>query len=174
MRGFVIRFVLFFIGLNWLFGQGSVPALGRLIGGLARLQIDAAAGLLGLFGSHVVREGNSLVGPRFSCGVGEGCNGMIPLALVLAGCLAFPVPWRRRWVGLLALPLLVLGINVARIVGLYGTGVVVPKLFNAVHVYVGQIVVIAFSAAFWWVWLSWASRESAAASAPSASSSSST
>jgi exosortase/archaeosortase family protein len=165
----IIRFVAFFgIGyllLHWLAsGSGPLPAVNTAIQELTVVQTMAAEQLLRLVGEPVRRDGDLLMGAAFSCEVGEGCNGMSALNLVLAGILSFPALPRRKLAGLLLLVPAVFAINIFRIAGLYWTGVHHPSFFNMAHVYVGQVLVIIVTVVLWWFWIAWNSRPLVASS----------
>lgn len=158
-------FLVLFAFLLWLLeGSGPVEGLNRFIGGLTLFQTEVAARSLVLFGQSVERQGALLFSPVFTCEVGEGCNGMVAVTLALAGVLAYPASWRRRLVGLAALLPAILLVNTVRIGGLWFVGRHRPELFDAAHVYVGQVFVIVFTAAFWWLWLTWRSETRTASS----------
>jgi exosortase/archaeosortase family protein len=148
----LVLFALFF----WLLeGSGPVDALNRAVGGLTLAQTEAAAFGLRLLGQSVERQGALLFSPAFTCEVGEGCNGMVAVTLALAGLLAYPASWRRRLAGVALLLPAILLVNIVRIGGLWFVGRHRPELFDAAHVYVGQVFVIVLTAAFWWLWLTW-------------------
>lgn len=153
---FALLGAVLFGALSWLFRvDGVVPILGRFVQFATAAQASVAAVLLRLAGQPVVRKGLLLDGEGFACEVGEGCNGFVALTLAAAAVLAWPVPWRRRLVGLLWMLPVVLAINVFRIAGLWWVGRHRPDWFDLAHVYVGQVVVIVGTVAAWGIWLSW-------------------
>lgn len=121
---------------------------------LARLIVRAAAGVLSPFSQVGFSE--SILWYRTSwIEVVDACDGVIPSCIFLAAVLAVPGHWRAKlWGCLLGVPA-ILAINLVRIVSLVLLGAWRPDLFEKVHIYVGQALVIASSLA---LWLSWAER----------------
>jgi exosortase/archaeosortase family protein len=153
---FAVAGALLFGLLSWLFRAASpIPGLASFVRAATEWQAAAAAFLLRATGQSVERQGLLLAGGGFACEVGEGCNGFIALALAASAVLAWPVPWRRRFGGLLWMVPAVVVLNVGRIAGLWWMGRHRPDWFDLAHVYVGQVVVIVGTVAAWGIWLSW-------------------
>jgi exosortase/archaeosortase family protein len=121
---------------------------------LARLIVRAAAGILSPLSEVGFSE--SILWYRTSwIEVVDACDGVIPACIYLAAVLAVPCRWPARiWGCLVGVPA-IFAINLARIVSLVLLGAWRPELFEKVHIYVGQALVIASSLA---LWLSWAER----------------
>jgi exosortase/archaeosortase family protein len=161
---FVILFGLVFGIALWLLdGDGPVTALNTGIGALTTAQARGAGLLLSATGETVEADGPVLRGPRFSCDVDTGCNGMSAVILLVAGIVCFPATaFRTRLAGILVLVPVVLVLNVVRIAALYWTGAHRPQWLEISHVYFWQTVMIAATAFLWLSWLSWKSRPSVA------------
>jgi exosortase/archaeosortase family protein len=81
------------------------------------------------------------------------CSGTDVMALVLAACLAFPVPWRHRLRGAAVGLALILGLNVIRIASLaVAAG---GPLFEPLHHYVWPTILVVSSLGYLtgWIWL---------------------
>jgi exosortase H (IPTLxxWG-CTERM-specific) len=121
---------------------------------LARLLVRAAAGLLAPF-SQVGFSEAILWHRNFWIEVVGACDGVVPACIYLAAVLAVPGHWPAKiWGCLVGVPA-ILAINLVRIVSLVLLGAWRPDLFEQVHIYVGQALVIASSLA---LWLTWAER----------------
>lgn len=156
-----VRFGLCFAGgvvlLLWLTREPApFPVIDELRRSLVGIQTALAAGMLRGVGQDVLGSGTILAGPRFRCEVGSGCSGLQALVLAWAAVLAFPAPFRARFLGWLLLTSAVIGVNLLRISGLWLAGAYRPDLFDLGHVYLGQVLIILATAALWW---SWASRQ---------------
>src|SRR6476659_5052988 len=111
-----VAWSLVFFGLlrlNWTEAYAVLP--------LTRAQ---AAVAVGIFGS-----------PALPVEVTLACSGADALALCLGAILAYPVEWRRRFVGVVGGAALILGLNTVRI-GTLGFVAASPAWFNTFHVYV--------------------------------------
>lgn len=81
------------------------------------------------------------------------CTGITPISLLLSSVVAFPCPWRRKFVGLaLGIPAL-LAINAIRILSLIYIGGYFPGAFETAHVLVWQTLMIFFTVVLWLFWI---------------------
>ena len=69
--------------------------------------------------------------------------------------IAFPSPWRRRLIGIVLGFLVIQAVNIVRIAGLAYAGVHFKQLFDYVHIYVAQGIMIAVSLGIFFVYLSY-------------------
>jgi exosortase H (IPTLxxWG-CTERM-specific) len=100
----------------------------------------------------IVSDGISISSGNFSIDIAEGCNGIYALSIVLAGIIAFPARWRPKLVGLVLAVILIMILNYIRIVTLWFAGAAYPSLFETMHLYVWEFVIIALGAGFWYWW----------------------
>ena len=149
---FLVVFALAFGACYFLFGVAPGVRLG-LIKPYTNLLASAVAAVINLFGAGATADGAQITSPRFSISIEMGCDGVEASSLFLAGVVAFPTSWRARLIGFaLGIPLIHV-INLARLVGLYYAGVYLPSVFEELHVYVAQTIVILFSTAILILWL---------------------
>jgi len=113
----------------------------------------SSACLLRLFGSEgVVTWGTSISNPEFNVNIAEGCNGIYALAIVIAGIVAFPARWRHKWLGLILAIAFIMFLNYVRILTLWYVGIYSVFLFDTMHLYVWEFIIIALGAWFWYYW----------------------
>ena len=149
---FLVVFALTFGACYFLFGMTPGVRLG-LIEPYTHLLASAVAAVINLFGAGATAAGAQVTSPRFSISIAMGCDGVEASSLFLAGVLAFPTSWRARLIGFaLGIPL-IHAINLVRLVGLYYAGVYLPSVFEELHVYVAQTIVILLSTAILILWL---------------------
>lgn len=150
----MFRFAVFFLGFIVLFRVFATlePMSGFLQGDLCRWIAQASAGLLSAFSEAQVR-GAQLGFHGFWVVVAEPCNGVLPTTIYMSAVLAFPSSWRATFWGLgLGVPAIAL-LNVLRVTSLVVLGAYRPDLFEQVHLYVWQTLVVALSMVFWIVWV---------------------
>lgn len=112
-----------------------------------------AGQVLLLFGYDVVIYGDIISSSGFSVSVKKGCDAAEPMAIFVAGVLAFPALISRKLVGLgIGLGILFL-LNIIRIITLYLTGVHNPDYFESMHLAVWQVAFIAVAVLLWFLWL---------------------
>ena len=149
---FLVVFALTFGTCYFLFGIAPGVKLG-LIQPYTHFLASAVAAVINLFGAGATAAGARVTSPRFSINIAMGCDGVEASSLFLAGVLAFPTSWRARLIGFaLGIPLIHV-INLVRLVGLYYAGVYLPSVFEELHVYVAQTIVILLSTAVLFFWL---------------------
>jgi exosortase/archaeosortase family protein len=126
-------------------------ALGGYLDSLARL----SAFFIGLFDRSVTVRGNQL-GGRFALTIVLDCGALDLQAVLAAAVLAFPVPWRRRAIGLALGTGTLAALNVLRIVALYFVGVLAPGWFHAMHEEVFALVMVIGAGMVFAAWAFWA------------------
>jgi exosortase H (IPTLxxWG-CTERM-specific) len=150
----MLRFMVVFLGLIAAFLTLGATAIAQeslqvplcsAVAAIARLPL----GLLG----DATASGNWLGFDGFGAVIIEACNGFLPTAIYVAAVLAFPCAWRAKaWGLLLGIPAIQL-VNVARIVSLMILGAHWPALFERVHIFVWQTLVISLTMAIWVGWI---------------------
>ena len=110
--------------------------------------------ILSAFGKASV-SGSNLDYNGFGIQIVEACDGVLPAMIFLSAVLAFPSRWiDKGWGILIGLPSIFL-INLVRLVSLMLVGAAWPGVFEQVHIYVWQALVITLSMV---VWVFWAER----------------
>src|SRR5438094_498443 len=147
------RFTLTFLLLIAIFAMlTATAAADRVIHQpLSRFTVLLAAPLLHIFGT-VSRSGSFVTFNGFSASIEEACDGVLPAYIYLSAVLAFPSRLEQKlWGILLGMPA-IFTMNLARVITLVMVGAYWPDLFERVHIYVWQALVIALSMAVWVFW----------------------
>lgn len=111
---------------------------------LNRHTISIAASFLGLCGYHPVLDGITLSQDGFSVRVITECSVLNMGVLFFSFVVAYPATLRKKLIGLaLGIPVLHTG-NILRIALVFAIGVKNRLLFEFVHVYVGQVLMVFF------------------------------
>jgi len=114
---------------------------------------SVAAMVYGIFDSSVEASMTYLRHPEFSVNIKKGCDGIIASIILVSACIAFPSTWKMKIAGIISGYILIFALNIARILVLFTMGVHGEmKLFNLVHVYVAQFIVIVGAMVFWIYW----------------------
>ncbi len=112
--------------------------------------------LLHLFQYATSVNGATISGHEgISVSVQKGCDAVEPIFLFAAVLVAFPSQWSKKIIGLILGSLVLLGLNLFRIAGLYLTNLHYPAWFDFAHIQIGQFVFIIFSVACCAFWLRW-------------------
>jgi exosortase H (IPTLxxWG-CTERM-specific) len=150
----VVRFVFLFLFFILLFALLSATASAErlLHSPLSRLTAILVTQILSLLGSAST-SGNSILFNSFSASVDEACDGVLPTYIFIAAVLAFPSRWRSKAWGIALGTASIFMINLLRVVSLMIVGSRWPDLFEQVHIYVWQALVIALSMGIWVLWV---------------------
>lgn len=89
----------------------------------------------------------------FSLKIDRGCEGIEGILLLIAAIISYPVKIRSKLYGIFGGILIIYGFNLLRIVGLYYILKYKPNLFDMMHIYVGQTVIIIVALMFFIIWL---------------------
>lgn len=143
----VVKFIITYIVL-----MGGFFALLRfqLIGGFSSLYrlyesslIASCVKLLNIIGLKTTGEGSLLYLPGITFDVRFGCNGLEAVLIYAVAVLSFPAKWTKKLVGIAAGFVIIQIINMLRIVGLAFSGVHYRDLFDLLHIYIAQGIMIA-------------------------------
>jgi len=108
---------------------------------------------LGLFDDSIRLTGFTITKTGAGMTIVDGCNGITPLSLLVAGLLAFPTAWRARAIGLLVGVPAVFAINFLRVFALFVINAEYPEWYSGTHLYVAQAFVILATGGIWLWWL---------------------
>jgi exosortase H (IPTLxxWG-CTERM-specific) len=113
----------------------------------------STAEVVSLLGSdHVISAGTTVTSAGFVFSIAEGCNGVYALAVVVAGMVSFPLSWRRKIIGLIIAVVFVMMLNYIRILSLWYAGESGSFLYEAMHTYLWEFIIIGAGAGFLYFW----------------------
>ena len=104
---------------------------------------------------HTTLAGNTINSDKLTFLVKRGCDATEPVWMLAAGVIAFPAPIRRKLVGILAGTVLLLGINLLRVVGLFFVSRYHPSLYDTLHLTIFPAVFIMLAMLIWYGWVEW-------------------
>lgn len=111
--------------------------------------------LMRAVGTPVWLDGVTVGVENFAVHIRNNCNAVYEMGLYVAASLAYPASASERATGiLLAVPVLYV-VNLIRVLSLVYLGYLLPRFFEAAHVYVWQALFLAVLGA---LWLGWAGR----------------
>ena len=163
----VIRFFILFVVLQGaLFGALLTPWAQRyfVVPWTDALAATSAA-LVTVFDSNVVATGKVIrsAANGFAVSIEAGCNGVEATIVLVAAILAFPAPWRSRFIGLAAGIVAVQGLNIVRVISLFYLGQWNFEVFQWAHLYVWQALIMLDVLVVWLIWVRMLPRAGAAA-----------
>jgi len=108
--------------------------------------------VMNLFGAGARVFGNHLTTARYSINVVDGCNGIYATAILISGVIAYPSRLIHKAWGIVLGFLAVFILNLGRVISLFYLGQYHPDIFNEVHVYVWQPIIILWAIFVWDFW----------------------
>ena len=155
-----LRFAAAFIAVGGLllalysfpYSEHGMPEVGFAwyLGAYARV----AGAVIHLADPTVRVSGAELVG-RTSLTIAKNCDAMDVNLLLIAAMIAFPAPWKRRLVGIVASVGLLSVVNVLRIVTLYQINIHAPRAFEFIHAEVFPLAMVALAVGAFGLWSRW-------------------
>jgi exosortase/archaeosortase family protein len=109
--------------------------------------------VVGLTGVMCAYQGSVIVLPALSLDVKFGCNGLEAVMIYAITVAAYPAPWKRKLMGIAAGFFILQTANILRIVLLALSGVYMKGLFDFIHIYIAQGMMIALSLGIFFVYL---------------------
>jgi exosortase H (IPTLxxWG-CTERM-specific) len=108
--------------------------------------------ILNVFGSWTSVSGTNLSSSDFGINVVYGCNGAFATAILLSGIMAYPSRIKEKLTGVLIGIPAIFAVNQLRVISLFLLGRKYPAVFEEVHVYVWQPIIIIFAIFVWDFW----------------------
>jgi exosortase/archaeosortase family protein len=99
-------------------------------------------------------SGADLVG-RTSLTIAKNCDAMDVNLLLSAAMIAFPAPWKRRLIGIVAAVGVLSVANVLRIVTLYQINIHAPRAFEFIHAEVFPLAMVVLAVGAFGIWSRW-------------------
>jgi exosortase H (IPTLxxWG-CTERM-specific) len=143
---FGVAIVFFFVLLtNSFFSKKVIEPFTTLVA-------FCSSQILNVFGSWTSVSGTNLSSKDFGINIVYGCNGAFATAILLSGIIAYPSRIKEKSIGILiGIPAIFL-INQVRVISLFLLGRRYPGVFEEVHVYVWQPIIIIFAILVWDFW----------------------
>jgi exosortase H (IPTLxxWG-CTERM-specific) len=116
------------------------------------LVAGASTLLMNLFGAGAHNNGCVISTSEYSINVVDGCNGIYATVILIAGILAYPRRWSYKAWGIVLGVVAIFVVNLGRVISLFYLGEYYPDLFDEVHVYAWQPLIIVWAIFIWDFW----------------------
>ncbi|MCD6163432.1 MAG: exosortase H [candidate division Zixibacteria bacterium] len=108
--------------------------------------------LMNALGAGAQVTDNNLFTVNFRINVVDGCNGIYATAILISGVIAYPSKIIHRLYGILLGTFAIFVLNLIRVISLFYLGQYFPDIFQEVHVYVWQPIIILWAIFIWDFW----------------------
>ena len=120
-----------------------------------------SAWLVKLFDPGAVSEGIVLrdLDSGFAVAIQAGCNGVEATIVLVAAMVAFPSPWKMKWIGIAVGFVAIQVMNLARIISLFYLGQWNETAFQWAHLYIWQALIMLDVLVVFLIWLRYLPKE---------------
>jgi len=101
-------------------------------------------------------QGSVIKLPSIALDVRFGCNGLEAVMIYAVAVMAFPAPWKNKLMGIVGGFVAIQVINILRIASLAFSAIHFKSLFEYIHIYVAQGLMIAVSLGIFFIYLNYA------------------
>lgn len=165
LRRFALTYILLMGAFFFIIGFTPLQRVIDLNGAYTRAVVHLTSKVLSLMNIHSTVHGSIITithnpaalthdPSSISLDVRFGCNGLEAVMIYAVAVVAFPAPWRRRLFGIILGFIAIQVINILRIAGLAYSGIHFKEVFEYIHIYVAQGMMIAVSLGIFFIYLS--------------------
>jgi exosortase H (IPTLxxWG-CTERM-specific) len=104
-------------------------------------------------------HGSVIMLPSVSLDVQFGCNGLEAVMIYSVAVLAYPAGWKKKLLGIIAGFVILQTVNIIRIVFLIYSSMHFKKLFEFIHIYIAQGIMIALSLGVFFLYLTYTKND---------------
>ncbi len=123
----------------------------------------ATSKLLSVLNIPCTYQGSIINLPSISLDIKFGCNGLEAVMIYSVAVVAFPSTWKNKLIGVVGGFAVIQVVNILRIASLAYSGIHFKSLFEVIHIYIAQGMMIAVSLAVFFLYLHYARTETTAA-----------
>ena len=154
------RFVITYLGLiiaffifSWL---KPIQKIIDVNASYTHLLVVVTSKILGLLYHPCITNGTVIRLPAMSFDVGVACNGIEAVMIYSVAVMAYPSRWKKKIIWITAGFFILQTANILRIVVLSYVGSYLKGLFEFVHIYIAQGIMIALSLTIFFIYLHYA------------------
>jgi exosortase/archaeosortase family protein len=159
IRRFIITYFLLMGAFFFLIGFDPIREVIDLNGIYTTGVVVITSKVLGFLSIPASFQGSLIRLPSITLDVQFGCNGLEAVMIYSVAVLAFPSAWKRKLYAILAGFIIIQAINILRIAGLAYSGVHFRNVFEYIHVYVAQGIMIAVALGIFFIYLNYTNNE---------------
>lgn len=162
----VLRFALTYLIMMGVFffliGFKPVQDIIDLNGLYTNGVVIVTSKVLGIIDIPCTYQGSIIQLPSISLDIKFGCNGLEAVMIYSVAVIAFPATWKKKILGIVTGFIIIQVINILRIALLAYSGIHFSRLFEYIHIYVAQGLMIAISLGVFFIYLHYAKSKKTA------------
>ena len=153
---FAITYLVLMGGFFLLIGLKPIQNIIDLNGLYTQGVVILTSKILKILSIPNTSQGSIIALPSIALDVRFGCNGLEAVMIYAVAVIAFPASWKNRLMGILGGFLIIQIINLLRIALLAYSAVHFKSLFEYIHIYIAQGMMIAVSLGIFFIYLNYA------------------
>ena len=160
LRSGPVRFAVIF-SVSFLTGIGLLltPPVQTVDVKFSRFLVTVSHSLIQVAGGRAQQENAILRSPQgFGVEMRDGCNAVNVTILLWAALLAFPAPWKKKLLGILAGSLIIQVVNIIRFISLFYLGQYSMTWFDFAHAYLWESLIVLDTLVVFWYWVTRVAR----------------
>jgi exosortase H (IPTLxxWG-CTERM-specific) len=156
IRRFALTYLLLMGAFFIMIGFDPILKLIDINGLYTQAIVWVTAKILSVIGIASTCRGSIIELFSISLDVKFGCNGLEAVMIYSVAVIAFPASWKKKLIGIAAGFVVIQIVNILRIVGLAYSGIHARNLFEYIHTYIAQGIMIAISLGVFFIYLNYA------------------
>ena len=155
IKRFAVTYLILMGAFFFLIGFTPLQKIVDLNGLYTQGVVATTAKVLGILNIPCTYQGSIIQLPSISLDVKFGCNGLEAVMIYSVAVIAFPSSWKKKLIGILAGFIVIQVVNILRIAALAYSGIHFKNLFEYIHIYVAQGMMIAVSLGVFFLYLNY-------------------
>ena len=156
IKRFVITYLVLMTFFFLLIALKPIQNIVDLNGLYTKAIIFITARILEIMGISCMCQGAVITIAGISLHVKFGCNGLEAVMIYAVGILSFPATWKKRLLGIIAGFIVIQIVNIIRIVALAYSCIYFKNLFEYIHIYIAEGIMIAVALGIYIYWIGYA------------------
>ena len=149
---YLVLMTLFFLLIAWT----PIKNVIDLNGLYTKAIVSITAKILETMGMLCTSQGSVITISGIGLDIKFGCNGLEAVMIYAVGILSFPATWEKKLLGIMAGFIVIQIINIIRIVALAYSCIYFKTLFEYIHIYIAQGMMIAVALGIYLLWIGYA------------------
>lgn len=162
IKRFAVTYLVLMGVFFFLIGFTPLQKIVDINGLYTRGVVATTAKVLGILNIPCTYQGSIIQLPSISLNVQFGCNGLEAVMIYSVAVIAFPAPWKKKLIGISTGFLIIQVVNILRIAALGYSGIHFKSLFEYIHIYIAQGMMIAVSLGVFFLYLNYAQERKGA------------
>lgn len=155
LRRFALTYLALMSAFIILIGYQPILKLIDVNGIYTQAIVAITASILSFLGIASASHGSVIELISISLDIKFGCNGLEAVMIYAVAVIAFPASWKKKIFGIVAGFVVIQIVNILRIVGLAYSALYVRNLFEYIHIYIAQGMMIAICLGVFFIYLSY-------------------